>query len=263
MLVVDERSLIPKARKLYGSRDTLDEIFKRGTLRVMVEFTPPPTEGPPPEFYYDPQTGEPTGVACELGKLMANDLQVDVEWVNIPWKDQLTAFLDGAADLLPKHTNTPVRGLLVDFSPNRFQPIEVVAVARRDRNIKCRGCLDAERIKLAIWHGSSNVELARRLFPNATIIEDQHPWLRVGDGTADAIITDGLTKAALEKFSQCDLVRNEQGERDILTMEYGHPAAFPGDRRFLNFINNFMDYHWDAGSIKYWARTWWQTWMAT
>ena len=260
---MDERSLIPKARRLYGTRDTLDEVLKRGTLRVMVEFTPPPTEGPPPEFYYDPDSGEATGVACELGKIMASDLGVKVEWVDIPWKDQLPAFLDGEADLLPKHTNTPVRGLLVDFSPNRFQPIEVVAVARKDRNIKCRGCLDSERVNLSIWHGSSNVELARHLFPKAGIVEAPRPWELLNDGTVDAIITDGVTKAAMKKHSHSDLVRDESGERDILSMEYGHPAAFPGDRRFLNFINNFMDYHWDAGAIQYWARTWWGAWMAT
>ncbi len=37
----------------------------------------------------------------------------------------------------------------------------------------------------------------------------------------------------------------------------------PGDTRFLNWLNNFMAYRWNDGSLKYWADTWWNSWMAT
>ena len=56
--------------------------------------------------------------------MMARDLGVEVEWVDLPWPNQIPAFLEGKADLLPKHTNTSLRGLLVDFSIRHLQPIE-------------------------------------------------------------------------------------------------------------------------------------------
>ncbi|MCL4300310.1 MAG: transporter substrate-binding domain-containing protein [Anaerolineae bacterium] len=259
---MSERDLIAKADQVRGSRDTLREIFARGTLRVLVEFSPPPSEGPPPEFYHDPETGEPTGVACELGKLMAKDLGVEVEWVDIPWPEQIPALLGGKADLLPKHTNTSLRGLLVDFSIHRLQRIEVVAIARKEGLIKRKEDLNSEKVKIAIWHGSSNVEVARRLFPKAQIIEDQRPANLLKSGQVDALIEDGVTRVSLERLAGCDIVRDERGEREILNLEYGYPAVFPGDTRFLNWLNNFMIYRWNDGTLKYWAETWWDSWMA-
>ncbi len=260
---MNERDLIPKAQAVRGTRDTLKEIFGRDKLRVMVEFSPPPNEGPPPEFYYNPETGQPAGVACELGKLMAKDLGVEVEWVDIPWPEQLPAFLDGQADLLPKHTNTSLRGLLVDFSSERFQRIEVVAIARKDGPIARQEDLNSPEIKIAIWHGSSNVEVARRWFPQAQIVEHQYPSNLLLTGQTEAYITDGMTRVALQRLNGCDFVRNAQGERELLNLEYGYPAVFPGDQRFLNWLNNFMRYRWNDGTLKYWAETWWMSWMAT
>lgn len=257
-----EHDLIATADAVRGSRDTLKEILTRGALRVLVEFSPPPTEGPPPEFYHDPETGQATGVACELGKMMAADLGVAVEWVDLPWPEQLPALLAGRADLLPKHTNTSLRGLLVDFSIHRLQRIEVVAITRKNGPVKRKEQLNSEAVAFSIWHGSSNVELARRLFPKARIIEAKNPWEVLASGQAQALITDSVTQAALKTFSNFDFVRNEQGEREILKLEYGYPAVFPGDTRFLNWLNNFMAYRWNDGTLKYWADTWWNSWMA-
>jgi ABC-type amino acid transport substrate-binding protein len=259
---MNERDLIAKAYQVRGSRDTLQEIFARGTVRVLVEFSPPPTEGRPPEFYYDPDSGEPSGIACELGKMVAQDLGVAVEWVDLPWPAQIPALLDGWADLLPKHTNTSLRGLLVDFSSHRLQRIEVVAVVRKDGPIKHKEDLNSEAVQIAIWHGSSSIEVARRLFPKARIVEDQRPSNLLKAGQVDALIEDGVTRVALERLQGCDFVRNEHGEREILNLEYGYPAVFPGDARFLNWLNNFMAYRWNDGTLKYWADTWWNAWMA-
>jgi ABC-type amino acid transport substrate-binding protein len=260
---MDERSLIPKAQEVRGTRDSLREIFERGSLRVLVEFGPPPTEGPPPEFYYDPETGEASGVACELGKMVAADLGVEVEWVDLPWPEQLPALLERKADLLPKHTNTSVRGLLVDFSVHRLQRIEVVVIVPKAGPIKRKEDLNSEAVAICSWHGSSNIEVARRLFPKASIIEDSRPWNLLGAGGAQALITDAVTRAALQSFSDFDFVRNEKGEREIVNLEYGYPAVFPGDARFLSFLNNFMAYRWNDGTLKYWADNWWNSWMAT
>lgn len=260
---MNERDLIPKAAALRGTRDTLREVFDRGKLRVIVEFSPPPSEGPPPEFYFDPDTGEPSGVACELGKMVAQDLGVEIEWVDIPWPDQIPAFLESEADLLPKHTNTSLRGLLVDFSFHRLQRIEVVAVARKDGPIKRLEDLNSEEIRIGCWHGSSNIEVAHRLFPKARVIEDQRPPNLLKSGQVHALIEDGVTRVALERLTGCDFIRNEKGERELLNLEYGYPAVFPGDARFLSFLNNFMAYRWNDGTLKYWADTWWNSFMAT
>ena len=260
---MSEQDLIAKANEIRGNRDTIADVLARGSLRVLVEFGPPPSEGPPPEFYYDPDTGEATGVACELGKMVAADLGVEIEWIDIPWPEQLPALLAGKADLLPKHTNTSLRGMLVDFSVHRLQRIEVVMIAEKDGPIKSKKDLNSDKVSVVSWHGSSNIEVVHELFPAATVVEDSRPWELLGAGGAQALITDCVTRAALEKFSKLDFVRDDKGERELLNLEYGYPAVFPGDTRFLNWLNNFMAYRWNDGTLQYWAETWWNNWMAS
>ena len=94
-------------------RDTLSEILERWELRVAVQWLPSPQEsGEPPEFYIDPETGKPTGIAIILSELIARDLHVRAEFVNLPWKDHVDALLRRQVDLLPKHSNTPDRALV-------------------------------------------------------------------------------------------------------------------------------------------------------
>lgn len=257
---MDEVKLIRKARQLYGTRDTLDEIVRRGKLRVMVEFTAPPSQGPPPECYYSELTGEPSGIACDLGRLLARDLGVQVEWVDIPWKEQLEAFLEGAADILPKHTNTPTRAAIVDFSVFKFHPLEILAVTRKSGPIKSMEDINSTKTRIVVWHGSSNYDLATNLFPDADVFEHGKHWDVLVKGEADVMV-DIVTQIALDRFDHLDLVRNHKGERIVLSTEYGHPAVFPGDAKFLSWINNFMSFHWAKGNIGRIIGEW-ESWMA-
>ena len=53
-------------------RDTLGEILERGSLRVPVQWqSPPQLSGEPPEFFIDPETGQPGGIVITLSTLMA------------------------------------------------------------------------------------------------------------------------------------------------------------------------------------------------
>lgn len=191
---------------------------------------------------------------------MARDLSVDVEWVDVPWKDQFDAFLDGAADILPKHTNTPTRAAIVDFSVFKFQPLEILAVVNKDSGITSLEDVNAEGVKIVVWHGSSNIELARNMFPNATVFEHGRHWNVLVKGEADVMV-DAVTRIALERFSHLDLIRDENGQRIILSTEHGHPAVFPGDTKFLSWVNNFMSFHWTKGNITRIIQEW-KSWMA-
>ena len=122
----------------------LDEVRARGVLRIPVEFSAPPEEGPPPEFYLDPKTGEPAGIAPIIGGLVARDLGVRLECVNMPWPDHVPALLDGRVDFLPKHVNTPERALHVEFGVGRFTVYRVTALVRDDSGIASRDALNRE-----------------------------------------------------------------------------------------------------------------------
>jgi ABC-type amino acid transport substrate-binding protein len=248
-------------RTKVAHRSLLEEIRERGILRVAVAFSSPPEEGHPPEFYIDRNSGEPSGVVCELGKVMARDLRVKPEWVDIPWPEHMRALLSGKVDLLMSYTNTPPRAFEVEFA-SRLLPSQVVVMVRQDSPIRERVELNKPGKRIGIWHGSSIARLAEEHFPSATISEHANPLGALEGGRVDACVVDAVTKIFMEKHPGLKLLRDDSGELVVLPQEYGHPAIRPGDQRFLNWINNWLQYHEAQGTIGYWCRTWWQSWMA-
>ena len=84
---------------------TLEDITKRGELRVAVQ-----TQGPP--FSMIDKNGERTGSSVELAKLMAKEMGVKVVFLDLDWDGLLPALLSGKADLLAADmTPTLARGM--------------------------------------------------------------------------------------------------------------------------------------------------------
>jgi polar amino acid transport system substrate-binding protein len=241
----------------------LDAILDRGVIRIAVTWSPPPETGFPPEFWLDVDTGEPKGIAVEIGKLLAADLKVQPEFVDVPWGEQFAALEDGRVDLLPKPTMTPDRALRMEFS-DRLMAFEVVVIARRD-GMPSLADLDGPTVTISGWQGSSCNEIAQRRFPNANIVEyvdENEAKDAVVDGRADAIVTDAVTKVSMDRRPELDFVRDQDGTKVILAREYGHFAVKIGDQRFLNYLDSWIDYQRAMGVLDYWCDEWWLSWMA-
>src|SRR3990172_2202485 len=89
---------------------TLDDILKRGELRVAVQ-----TQGPP--FSMVDKKGERTGSSVELAKLMAKEMGVKVVFLDLDWDGLLPALLSGKADMLAADmTPTLARATKVAFT---------------------------------------------------------------------------------------------------------------------------------------------------
>lgn len=244
-------------------KSLLDEIRQRGVLRIPVEFTEPPEEnGFPPEFYIDPATGQAAGIAPILGGLMANDLGVKLECVDLPWPEHIPALLAGKVDVLPKHNNTPERALFLEFANARFIIFRVTAILPVDSSITSKEALNQPGKVIVVWHGSSIREIIKREFPLARMKEFKEPQLEVAAGRADAWITDAVTKIFMEKHPTLKFLRDKEGKLIIFSREYAQPAIRPGDQRFLNWLNNWYQFHEAQGTIKYWCDTWWESFMA-
>lgn len=243
------------------TESTLDRVQRRGVLRIAVSFTPPPETGHAPEFYRDASTGEPTGVVPELGKVMAHNLGVHPEFVDMPWPKHMSALLAEHVDLLMSYTNTPERAFKVEFA-GRLLPSEVVLVLRRESSVTDVQSLHQPGARLGVWHGSSIAVVARERFPHATVVEFEEPACALLAGDVDACVMDAVTRVFMEQHTQLRLLRDTEGQLVVLAREYGHPAIRPGDQRFLNWINSWLDYHRAQGTIEYWCSSWWRSWMA-
>jgi len=101
-----------------AAKSLLDEIQERGVMRVGAECLYKGT------CYIDPDTGERTGYSVDLANLMAQDLEVEIEWVDVEWSALIPAIETGKADIIMMGmTNTPARAKVVEMSkPMDYYP---------------------------------------------------------------------------------------------------------------------------------------------
>src|SRR5260370_39557260 len=87
----------------------LEEVKKRGTLRVGV------TQAPP-WFSKDPKTGEwSSGIGVSMGQAMAKTLGVKMETVEVSWGNSIAALQGHKIDIRVTIDATPERKQPVDF----------------------------------------------------------------------------------------------------------------------------------------------------
>ena len=212
---------------------TLDEILDRGSLRIPIEFLGHPDTGDPPEMYRDPETGEPEGVAPRVAAMIASDLGVELEIVEILWPDQIPALFDHRVDLLPKHTLFPRRALHLEFTMGRLMEIRITCQVRADRAEEGIESMRREGVRIGVWHGSSNRDVAERFFPTARIVDASDPTRLLLDGEVAAIVGDAVTRRYLELNPDLALLREPDGELVILERGHNKVSIRPGDPRFL------------------------------
>ena len=235
-------------------------VRERGVLQIAVAFSSPPEEGHSPEFYRDKKSGEPTGVVCELGKVMAKDLGVRPKFVDIPWPEHMQALLAEKVDLLMSYTNTPMRAIELEFA-DPLLPSKAVIIVSKKCQIKQKDELNKENKRIGIWHGSSIIDTVNTHFPLSTISEHADPASAVKTGELDGCVVDAVTKIFMGKNPELSLLRDKNDKIEVLAEEWGHPAIKSGDQIFLNWINNWLNYHKNLGTINYWCNSWWKSWM--
>lgn len=239
----------------------LDAVLGRGVLRIPVVWWEPPSEGPPPEWYRDPETGEPQGVVPELAQIMARDLGVRLELIEVEWPRMMEAVLDDEVDLLMSYTNLPHRALRLDFC-GPLLPDDVMALVRESENGASLEELDQVGLLVGVATASSVIEIARLRFRQASIIELDDPVAGVVAGDADVAVEAAITRRLLERHPTLRTVKSDTGRSLVLGREFGHPAVRQGDPRAVRWVQNWLEYHRAQGTIGYWCGTYWKSWMA-
>ena len=214
----------------------LDEILKRGKIRVgtVLQF--------PPQMYLD-QDGKPAGYDIVLMEMLAKDMNVELEIVDMEFDGLIPALLAKKIDLISCGlVNTPTRALSLTFSDG-YVPYRQLVVVPMDRKFEKISDLNAEGIKITALLGSTAENIAKRKFPKANIIglKQQEAMMEVTSGRADAHVA--------EEYLVMPLVTNNPGKIKVLNPdqpfsdEWGCYAIRPGDQRFLNYLNNWVRYY--------------------
>ncbi len=219
----------------------LDDILKRGVLRVAARWDLTF------EQFINPDTGEPDGVVGRVGRLMAEELGVQVEFVVLEWDDQLDALVEGRVDLLMKHTNLPRRALSVMFSDGVLLQYEGVVLVRKESAREGLAWLGRKR-RLAAVAGALQEDIIRQRFPDAVYVpvpDNDEGAALVIDGSVDGLLVD----AGLHVPEACDYLTEPEGDLVVLSRDASHPAVANGQFRFLRWVDNFMDFHKRLGTL--------------
>jgi polar amino acid transport system substrate-binding protein len=139
---------------------TLEEIAKRGELRVACQ-----TQGPP--FSFVDRNGKRTGSSVELCRLMAEEMGVKVKFLNYDWDGLIPALLSKKADMLAADmTPTLKRAMKIAFSEPYIYTGAVVFV-KQDSPVKSVEDCKQPGMKVAVLLGSTGESVSQKTFPKA------------------------------------------------------------------------------------------------
>ncbi len=216
--------------------DTLDEIQKRGTLRVGME----PGYMP---FELTNQKGEIIGFDVDMAKRMAKAMKVELELVSTAWDGIIPALLTNKFDILMSGmTLTQERNLTVSFA-TPYILIGQSILLKKELADEVSSYKDLSDAKYTVGSklGTTGEQATKRLISKAKYISyetEQEGVMELVNGKIDAFIYDLPFNA---------IAASQKGEGKIVHLDEPftkEPLAWAvrkGDPDFINWLNNFMN----------------------
>ena len=153
-------AMVPLVARAEG---TLDEIKKRGTIRLGV------TQAPP-WYSKDPKTGEWTsGLGIFMGKAMAQTLGVKLEPVEVSWGNAIAALQGNKIDLMFVIDATAERKQAVDFPEAPLLYYSLSVLARDDLAVKAWEDLNKPGLKISCAQATTIEAYVTKNLPKAEI----------------------------------------------------------------------------------------------
>ena len=232
---------------------TLDEIAKRGELRIAVQ-----TQGAP--FSFVDKNGERTGSSIDLCKMIAKEMGVKVKFLNYDWDGLIPALLSKKADMLAADmTPTLKRAMKIAFADPYMYTGSVVFV-KQDSPIKTLEDVKKKGTKLAVLLGSTGENDAKEAFPDAELktYKGGGPLLinAVMAGHTDAGVNDGSAVVGQSASFPPNSVRILEGQLSKSPLAFAVRYDSPDLLSWLNlfFLHTKLDGRLDA-NLDYWVNS--------
>ncbi len=215
--------------------DTLATIRKRGILRVGV------VQGAPMVLH--DRAGKLSGLGIDLGRRLADDLGVQVAFVETSWPSVVPDLIGRQFDLVVSDLwVTAQRALVVNFTNAiTVESIYLVASNTTAPNRKTRADFNTSGTRIAVYSGTTQEQVAQRLFPLATLVR-----LTGSADHLEAVLT-GTADAALMPMVTPQRVVDSAPDKLYLPLAEplsGVPVALAtrkGDPEFVGFLNTWLD----------------------
>lgn len=223
--------------------DMLATVRQRGLLRVCVVPVEP--------MVMNTADGQFAGYSIDLARKLADDLGVQLSFVPTSWTLVIADLLQRQCDLVASGLwITLPRALVVNFStPTAHDGVYLVASQAAAPGRSAPADFDRAGTTVAVYAGTPQEALARRLFPKASILAsaDADPLQQVIDGKAQAALVPALVPQALLQAAPGKLYLPRATP---LASTAAALAVRKGDPDFLRFIDTWLGLQRDSGWLE-------------
>ncbi len=232
-----------------SGESAVDRVTKGGTVRLGVDLTFPPLQ------FRDPQTKEPKGYCVEISQMIAKDLGVKIEWVELPFGQLVPAMLAGKFDWSGIGlTITPERAKSVRFVNETLFEEDSVLLIKKGFQLKKADDLNASNVTISNLLGSAQDASARLLWPKAQFkpLQQQEAMLEVASGRATAALVAAWV--AVPFVEQNANVRVWEGGSIIHDV---NTFMLPlGDEKTAYWLSNWMRFYTSHRTLEGLWRKW-------
>jgi polar amino acid transport system substrate-binding protein len=223
------------ARAELARQSTLEEVLKRGTLRVgFSTFVP---------WAMQAKDGQFIGFEIDVARRLAQDMGVQPEFVPTKWDGIIPALLTGKFDIIIGGMGIrPQRNLKVNFSiPYEYSGMAIVAHKDKAAGLKTLADFNRPGVVVAVRLGTTAQEAAENFLPKATIKpfgDEAQAVQELLSGRAHALISSAPLPR-LQAAAHPDTLFLPMGDTDFTREPIGF-AVRKGDPDFLNFLDNWI-----------------------
>lgn len=242
----------PGGQAAVASQSQIDEILKRGVLKVGLDIFVP--------WAFKDKDGNLVGFEVDVATKLAEDMGVDVEFVPTEWSGIIPALLTGKFDVIIGGMGvTTERALKVNFSdPYEWSGVDVVVNKNMLPNLTSLDALNSEDVVIAVRLGATPVDAAKQYAPKAELHQfdtDEAVIQDVLNGNAQAAFSSSPTPAFWAADYPDVLYRPLGGE--LLFMQPSAFAVQKGDPDTLAFFNSWIliNQDWLEERANYWYGT--------
>lgn len=228
----------------------LKTIKERGSLIVGTAGTMPP-------MTTKLEDGTLQGFDVDLATLLANSMEVDIQFKVLPFDQLIGALEKGEVDMVISNMSiTPKRNMNVAFVGPYITSGKCLITRQETLANASKSEVDKVSYSLAVLKGTTTEEFVKELMPNVKRI----PVDNISDGVNKVI--SGEASALVSEFQTCALVTNQYREQGFvtsfsaLTYEPIGIAVNGNDVHLINWTENFLERVDRLGLLKLLAEKW-------
>lgn len=239
------------ATQALTKESVIEEIKEAGVIKIGLSLFKP--------WSMRDLNGELIGFELDVGRKLAEDMGVEVEFVPTAWDGIIPALVSGNFDVIISGMSiTPTRNLTVNFSePYAFSGLTILANKSMTDGFSLED-FNSSDVTFAARRGATPAAVIAEVFPDAELLlfdEDGASTQEVLNGNAHATMASEPTPSTeARRYSETLYVPFDQtflATGEAFALRKGDPDA-------LNFFNNWIDRQWRTGWLKarndYWFK---------